>query len=135
MTAEQKTNFHHNLYPFQTPAGLGISHESIKSQEFLLAMRDYMPLKHREFLKYLETVACVREYITDGLMSHGITFDTPSKSPIPSAQESHRSHLGGSSGNCSQGLPTCPNAPVVSGAALKALKEKKVNTCTIDNSK
>jgi hypothetical protein len=90
-----------------------------------------MPLKHREFLKYLETVACVREYISDGLMSHGISLDTPSVSNVPSPQESYRSHLGGSSGNCSQAA-SCPNAPVLSGTALKALRETKVTTCAIE---
>jgi hypothetical protein len=90
-----------------------------------------MPLKHREFLKYLETVACVREYILDGLLSHGITLDTPSDSKVPSPQESHRSHLGGSSGNCCQ-APSCPNAPVLSGATLKALRETKVNLYVIE---
>ena len=115
-----------------TLLGLGVSHESIKSQDFLLAMRDYMPLKHREFLKYLETVACVREYILDGLMSHGITLDTPSESKAPCPQESHRSHLGSSNGNCSQGPTSCPNAPALSGAALKAFRETKVNNVPLN---
>lgn len=34
--------------------GLGISHDSIRSKDFLLAMRDYMVKSHREFLTYLE---------------------------------------------------------------------------------
>jgi len=42
---------------------LGITHDSNKSRDFLLAMRDYMLKPHREFLIYIEQVACVRPFI------------------------------------------------------------------------
>lgn len=53
---------------------LGISHDSIRSKEFLLAMRDYMVKTHSEFLSYLETVACIREFVVSMLYSKGIPY-------------------------------------------------------------
>jgi indoleamine 2,3-dioxygenase len=46
---------------------LGIDHDSTKSKDFLLAMRDYMIKPHREFLKYLESIACVRPFVLERL--------------------------------------------------------------------
>jgi indoleamine 2,3-dioxygenase len=51
-----------SLLPF-LDITLGIGHESSKSRDFLLAMRDYMLKPHREFLSYLETISCLREYV------------------------------------------------------------------------
>lgn len=48
---------------------LGITHDNIKSGDFLREMRDYMPRRHREFLSYLKTVACIREFVTDCSLS------------------------------------------------------------------
>ena len=50
--------------------GLGISHDSIKSQEFLEAMRLYMTKPHRKFLEYLESVACIRKFVVEYLNEH-----------------------------------------------------------------
>ena len=38
----------------------GINHTKARSNEFLLAMRDYMLKPHREFLQYCEGTACLR---------------------------------------------------------------------------
>eukprot|EP00600_Ochromonadales_sp_CCMP1393_P011398 CAMPEP_0175007498 /NCGR_PEP_ID=MMETSP0005-20121125/6443_1 /TAXON_ID=420556 /ORGANISM="Ochromonas sp., Strain CCMP1393" /LENGTH=1042 /DNA_ID=CAMNT_0016262943 /DNA_START=38 /DNA_END=3166 /DNA_ORIENTATION=+ len=43
--------------------GLGVKHDSEKSKEFLLAMRDYMLKPHRDYLVYLEQVACIRPFV------------------------------------------------------------------------
>ena len=53
-----------SLIPFYDIC-LGIEHDSPKSKEFLLAMRDYMIKPHREFLKYLESTACLRQFVLD----------------------------------------------------------------------
>ena len=66
-----------SLLPFLDIA-LGVSHQSIKSQDFLRSMREYMPKAHREFLGYLEQVACVREFVVESLKNHGITPETRS---------------------------------------------------------
>lgn len=52
------------LLPFLDIA-LGITHDSNKSRDFLQAMRQYMLRPHREFLVYLETVACIRPFIDE----------------------------------------------------------------------
>jgi len=66
-----------SLIPFLDIA-LGVSHQSSKSQDFLRSMRAYMPRPHREFLGYMESVACVREFVVEALKSQGIGPDTPS---------------------------------------------------------
>jgi hypothetical protein len=57
--------------------GLGVSHHSTKSNDFLMAMRDYMPTKHREFLEYMTTVTCIRGFVTDILKTYGISDKKP----------------------------------------------------------
>jgi indoleamine 2,3-dioxygenase len=51
---------------------LGVSHESSSSQDFLLAMREYMTKQHREFLVHMDSVACIRDFIITGMKAHGI---------------------------------------------------------------
>jgi len=51
-----------SLLPFLDIA-LGVTHDSNKSRDFLLAMRDYMLLPHREFLEYLESIANLRQFV------------------------------------------------------------------------
>ena len=46
-----------SLLPF-LDISLGVSHENSKSKDFLLAMRDYMPRLHREFLTYISVCFC-----------------------------------------------------------------------------
>eukprot|EP01035_Chromulina_nebulosa_P016952 gene16952-22444_t len=60
-----------SLIPF-LDIGLGISHDNTRSKDFLLAMRDYMVSSHRDFLKYLESVACIREFVINTLDSRGL---------------------------------------------------------------
>lgn len=48
---------------------LGITHDNIKSGVFLKEMRDYMPRRHREFLTYLATIACIREFVHECSLS------------------------------------------------------------------
>lgn len=50
------------LLPFLDIA-LGITHDTSKSHDFLLAMRDYMLTPHREFLVYLQSVVNLREFV------------------------------------------------------------------------
>eukprot|EP01038_Epipyxis_sp_PR26KG_P009706 gene9706-13064_t len=59
------------LIPF-LDIGLGISHDSIKSKEFLHAMREYMLKPHREFLVYMEETACIRDFVINSLKLYGI---------------------------------------------------------------
>jgi hypothetical protein len=49
---------------------LGINHKSTKSRIFLQAMREYMHKQHREFLGYVEQVACLREFVMAGVEFH-----------------------------------------------------------------
>lgn len=60
-----------SLIPF-LDIGLGISHDSTRSRDFLLAMRDYMVKPHRNFLAYLESVACIREFVINRLDKYGV---------------------------------------------------------------
>jgi indoleamine 2,3-dioxygenase len=82
-----------SLIPF-LDIGLGISHETTRSRDFLHAMREYMVKPHRNFLSYLESVACIREFILDGLERHGIanvnTNATVSGDPVYRALTSLR---------------------------------------------
>ena len=71
-----------SLLPFLDIA-LGVSHSSTKSQDFLLSMREYMPRAHREFLGYIESVACLRTFVVESLKNHGIEPDTRSDEPSP----------------------------------------------------
>lgn len=84
-----------------------------------------MPRQHREFLEYLETVACVRQFIIDSLMAHGITSEMRSEpKPLRPQQQAHRSYLGSISLECSR---QCP----LSDAELKSISEKKVTPANI----
>ena len=60
-----------SLLPF-LDLSLGVSHENSKSQDFLLAMRDYMTKPHREFLQYVKTAACIRPFVVACLERHGV---------------------------------------------------------------
>jgi indoleamine 2,3-dioxygenase len=71
-----------SLLPF-LDIGLGVSHKSTKSQDFLLSMREYMPRAHREFLGYMESVACVRDFVVESLKNRGIGPETRSDEPSP----------------------------------------------------
>eukprot|EP01039_Chlorochromonas_danica_P000237 gene237-255_t len=55
-----------SLLPF-LDISLGVAHESQKSRDFLLAMRDYMLRPHREFLVYLETTKGIRPFVLEQL--------------------------------------------------------------------
>ena len=80
-----------SLIPF-LDISLGVTHESTKSQEFLLAMREYMPRQHRDFLTYMEQVACIRQFIISGLERNGIeigkdpTLLTALKTGVPTIE-------------------------------------------------
>lgn len=53
----------------------GIDHSKSRSNEFLLAMRDYMLKPHREFLKYCEDVSCLRQYVVDTMSALNIDLE------------------------------------------------------------
>jgi hypothetical protein len=55
-----------SLLPFLDIA-LGVTHDSSKSRDFLLAMREYMLKPHRDFLRYLESTSCLRAFVLDQL--------------------------------------------------------------------
>lgn len=44
---------------------LGVEHDSVRSRDFLLAMRDYMFKPHRDFLAYLETTNGLRPFVLE----------------------------------------------------------------------
>ena len=72
-----------------------------------------MPRQHRKFLEYLESVACVRQFIIDSLACHGITSDMKSaQNQSKASLEAHRSHLGCRGHQCNQGPGTdCSTEP------------------------
>lgn len=40
-----------------------------------------MPVKHREFLEYLETISCVRQFVVDNLAIHEVAVEAEKQSP------------------------------------------------------
>lgn len=62
---------------------LGVTHDSNKSRDFLLAMRDYMYKQHREFLEFLTQTACLRPFITQQLE---LLNATNTSEPLSSSQ-------------------------------------------------
>lgn len=60
-----------SLIPF-LDIGLGLSHTSTKSHDFLSKMREYMPRSHRQFLEYLQTVSCIRSFVQELMPSDHI---------------------------------------------------------------
>ena len=66
----------------------GINHTKSRSNEFLLAMRDYMLKPHREFLQYCEGTACLREYVIDTLAA--LNIDAEGGEGSESAYESEK---------------------------------------------
>lgn len=107
--------------------GLGVSHESTKSQEFLLHMREYMPSQHRKFLEYLQSVACVRQFIIDSLACHGITSAMKSDhNSSREALEAHRSHLGCRGNQCKEGPAAGCSTEPIAAEDQKTDKDTKV---------
>lgn len=82
------------LIPF-LDIGLGICHASSKSHDFLLAMREYMICPHREFLEYLETVACIRDFVSWNLETRGITPTSVEPQPQGPAEETRNDEAHG----------------------------------------
>ena len=39
-----------------------------------------MPVKHREFLEYLETISCVRQFVVDNLAIHEVVVEAEKQS-------------------------------------------------------
>jgi len=66
---------------------LGIKHDLNKSREFLLAMRDYMLQPHRAFLVYLETTACIRQFVEQLIVKYHI--HTPTCPLVPTTNNSN----------------------------------------------
>jgi len=62
---------------------LGVRHDSGKSRNFLLAMREYMLKPHREFLAYLEGVANIRTFVTEMRAQYVLPRGPPPHSAEP----------------------------------------------------
>jgi Indoleamine 2,3-dioxygenase len=91
-------------------------------------MREYMPSQHRKFLEYLESVACVRQFIIDRLACHGITSDMKSdSSQSKESHEAHRSHLGGRGNQCKQGSSAGTSTETAVPKEQRADKDTKVS--------
>ena len=39
-----------------------------------------MPVKHREFLEYLETISCIRQFVVDNLAIHEVAVEAEKQS-------------------------------------------------------
>ncbi|RYG69750.1 hypothetical protein EON64_01925, partial [archaeon] len=73
---------------------LGIEHDSPKSRDFLLAMRDYMLRPHREFLTYLEkstATSSLRAFILDMLATIDTAQYAEQKSLLEKLREAYDS--------------------------------------------
>ena len=91
-----------------------------------------MPHQHREFLQYLETVACIRQFIIDGLKSRDITSETRSKKETTrTCTEAHRSHLGSwDNGACTKGQFSRGPVQNLSHAEIRLNKDRDVSFTT-----
>lgn len=91
-----------------------------------------MPRQHREFLQYLETVACIRHFIIDGLKSRDIKSETRSKKETTrTCTEAHRSHLGSwDNGACTKGQFSRGPVQHLSHAEIRLNKDRDVRITT-----